>query len=153
MRSVMQLVSNRARSARKLVCKLTGDFTGFRHEQSRPDREDFVHFECRNVDPKCQNMPEGRTCCEDSSSTPLPAGCCSHMYNFDILRGLDHSQGYDTASIMHYVADEFALPGTHTLIPARPGVVVPTVHALGPSLGDRDGVCRLYREQCDKARQ
>lgn len=55
---------------------------------------------------------------------------------------------YDLDSIMHYDSSAAAKFGRMTLIPARPGVVIP--HHVSPSQGDFETVCHLYKEQCDR---
>ncbi|KAF4615156.1 hypothetical protein D9613_003380 [Agrocybe pediades] len=98
-----------------------GHLLGLKHEHQRPDRERTVHFKCENLDPKCNNMPRGGTCCGS-----YPSGCCKHKFNFDIAYGMDSSGPYDIRSVMQYRADSFALPGRKTLVPAVRGVRVPT---------------------------
>lgn len=116
----------------------------------RPDREQYVHFECQNLDPTCDAgvvMPAGSNCC-----SPVP-GCCGHLSDFDIIDapGFDWTGPYDINSTMEYRADAFALPGTDTLISARAGVVVPLSNIGFPSSLDFDRVCKMYAPWCPQA--
>jgi hypothetical protein len=117
----------------------------------RPDREQYVHFNCQNLDPQCNPgvvMPEGSNCC-----SPVP-GCCGHLGDFAILTdsAFDWTGPYDINSTMEYRADGFALPGTDTLTPARAGVVVPVNNIGYPSPLDFDRVCKLYAPWCPQAK-
>jgi len=112
---------------------------GLHHEHKRPDRETTVHYNCQNLNPQCSNMPAGATCCG-----AFPAGCCLQKHNFDIQTGADYSGAYDIASIMQYRADAFAIPGTFTLTPAAPGIVVPSMNVQTISSLDVARICKLY---------
>ena len=116
----------------------------------RPDRDQYVHFECQNLDPNCDAgvvMPAGSNCC-----SPVP-GCCGHLSDFDIIDapGFDWTGPYDINSTMEYRADAFALPGTDTLISAGVGVVVPLSNIGFPSPLDFDRVCKMYAPWCPQA--
>jgi len=72
------------------------------------------------------------------------------IHNFQLLRGpeFDNSGQFDLQSTMMYQGDAFALPGQKTLVPARPGVQLPTGPIGFPSNVDVDRLCRLYPREC-----
>ncbi|KDR67385.1 hypothetical protein GALMADRAFT_283563 [Galerina marginata CBS 339.88] len=129
-----------------------GHLLGLCHEHQRADRERFVHYNCANLDPACPagtSMPAGKTSCD----TGLPSGCCGNAGNFNVLSGsaFDSSGGYDIHSIMQYRADGFARPGTNTLTPVAPGIVVPSTNPSVIDSTDANRICKLYTAKCPKA--
>ncbi|KAF8908188.1 hypothetical protein CPB84DRAFT_1843643 [Gymnopilus junonius] len=61
-----------------------GHLLGLYHEHQRRDRENYVHYNCENLDPTCPTgttMPAGKTCCDSG----IPSGCCSKAGNFNII--------------------------------------------------------------------
>lgn len=125
----------------------------------RPDREQFVKFECSNLafdcKPEVARRYSNRDCCDTSGDNAFKNACCKHLRDFNTLSGrrFDSSQPYDIRSIMHYAASVFARPGMSTLVSARRGLIVPTSNNARISRRDAEGVCRLYRPQCDQARR
>lgn len=130
----------------RVLLQTTNTESGLWHEHRRPDREQYVHFACENLDPVCNNMPADKTCCD----TNLPEGCCSSFHDFDFTTGsnLIRSDQYDVNSVMHYPPTAFALEGKYTLVPARPDIVIPHVHANGPTKMDFEQVCKIYFVEC-----
>ncbi len=97
-----------------------GHSLGLLHEQRRPDREQFVTFQCENVISYPPPVPDPASCC-------LPGQCCDFdLCQFTIDPGSYHGQdgpdapgaAYDIDSIMHYVSTAFAKSGTETLVGA-----------------------------------
>ncbi|KAF2500809.1 zincin [Lophium mytilinum] len=130
-----------------------GHVLGLLHEHQRPNREGTVHFQCENLNPTCPNgvtMPPGVTCC---SGAAIPAGCCGNLGNFNVLTApnLDSRGIYDVNSIMEYRADAFALPGTLTITPVNPNVIVPASNVANPDTIDFNRVCKMYGGNCPKA--
>ena len=124
-------------------------YVGLYHEHQRFDRESFVHYDCRKLNPACPSgttMPVGKTCCDSG----IPPGCCSKAGNFNILSGpsFDASGSYDIHSIMQYRANAFATPRTNTLTPAAPGIVVPPTNPSAIDSTDANRICRLYSAKC-----
>lgn len=101
----------------------------------RLDREQFVIFECANL------------AFDWSGDNAFKNACCNTLNG----RRFDSSQPYDIRSIMYYAAS--SRPGMNTLVSARRGLVVPRSNNARISRGDAEGVCRLYRSQCDQARR
>jgi len=125
---------------------------GLYHEHQRFDRESFVHYHCENLNPACPAgaiMPVGKTCCDSG----IPSGCCGTAGNFVILSGpsFDASGAYDVNSIMQYRASSFAIPGKDTLIPAVPGIVIPSINPSAIDSMDADRICKLYSAKCPLA--
>ncbi|KAF2258709.1 zincin [Lojkania enalia] len=125
-----------------------GHVLGLYHEHQRPDRETTVKYQCASLEPACTNMPSGKTCC----STNLPSPCCKSRSNFAIINNGDASGAYDVGSVMQYRSNAFAKSGKKTLVPAKSGVVVPASNPGVPSKGDFERLCKIYNEQCDKAK-
>jgi hypothetical protein len=125
-----------------------GHVLGFYHEHKRPDRENYVHFSCENLDPGCSIMPSGATCCDAS----VPSGCCGMKFNFDIdtSPALDSSGPYDVQSIMQYARGAFAKPGTDTLTGVQSSIVVPFGNPSEISFLDGERVCKMYYESCGR---
>jgi hypothetical protein len=98
-------------------------------------------------------MPSGKTCLD--TPPDIPADCCTSAKNFIELLETDGDKigPYDTTSIMHYRADEFASTGLMTLTAFDPasGIVVPTTKTGFPSLLDFFGMCSLYGSRCPGA--
>ena|SRR5436190_531049 len=122
---------------------------GLLHEHQRPDRELYVHYHCENLNPSCDTMTPGTTCC----SSGLPPGCCSSAGNLGIINSpsFDYSGPYDANSIMEYRRDSFALSGKDTLTPVDPRVVVPVRNPSNPDQIDFDRICKMYDTWCMKA--
>ncbi|KAJ5880164.1 zincin [Penicillium subrubescens] len=128
-----------------------GHVLGLLHEHQRPDRERTVNYHCENLSPNCTGgatMPAGSDCCSGA-----PPGCCGNAHNFDIISGLGKSYEYqyDVNSVMHYVSQAFALPGTFTLTPVNTTVTLPTAHPSNPDVPDFERVCKIYEAQCPQA--
>lgn len=124
-------------------------YAGLYHEHQRFDREKFVHYNCKNLDPNCptgKTMPIGGTCCDSF----IPAGCCADASNFNILSGtsFDAGGGYDIHSIMQYRVDAFAKTGTNILTPAVPGIIIPTANPSVIDSTDANRICKLYSTKC-----
>ncbi|KAL5331439.1 hypothetical protein ACEPPN_000969 [Leptodophora sp. 'Broadleaf-Isolate-01'] len=129
-----------------------GHILGLRHEHQRPDRERYVHYSCQDLNPSCINgatMPPGSTCC-----SPV-ANCCGFASNFEIITDpfSDSSGIYDANSIMHYIENAFAIPGTETLISVNTAIVVPKNPPTNPSAVDFNRICKLYANWCPKAQE
>ena len=69
---------------------------GYRHEHTRPDRDDFVTINWCNI--------EGSTSCSSNSS--------GKAFNFQISTSADAYGPYDFDSVMHYRDDSFDACGT-----------------------------------------
>jgi hypothetical protein len=84
---------------------------GFYHEQSRPDRDDFLSINLANVQ---ENM--------------------RHNFNKYAWGSTVHNQGskYDYSSIMHYGTTAFSMNGKATMTPRQAGVVIGNSKALSP---------------------
>jgi hypothetical protein len=84
---------------------------GFYHEQSRPDRDDFLQINLENVEPPMQ-----------------------HNFNKYVWGSTVFNQGstYDYASVMHYGTTAFSMNGKPTMIPRRAGVTIGDAQVLSP---------------------
>jgi hypothetical protein len=85
--------------------------TGFFHEQSRPDRDDFLEVHLENVEPAMQ-----------------------HNFNKYAWGSTAYNQGapYDYASIMHYGTTAFSTNGKDTMIPRKAGATIGDAQQLSP---------------------
>jgi hypothetical protein len=93
-----------------------GHAVGLWHEQSRPDRDQFIKIDYANIEP---NM----------------------AYNFNKVNGLLLGK-YDYGSIMHYGPAAFTTNGKPTIIPLTPGTQIGQRNGLSP--GDIAAVKALY---------
>jgi hypothetical protein len=94
-----------------------GHALGLFHEQSHPDRDQFVTIRWENIKP-------------------------SARYNFRIATNISKPSSYDYCSIMHYGANAFG-GGKQTIVPKQPGVQIGQRH--GPSPMDVQMIRALYR--------
>ncbi|XP_074648581.1 low choriolytic enzyme-like [Tubulanus polymorphus] len=73
---------------------------GFYHEQSRPDRDNYVEIKLENIKP-------------------------DHAKNFDKLPDTQtYGQTYDYGSLMHYGPTTFSSNGEPTIVPKKAGVTI-----------------------------
>jgi hypothetical protein len=95
--------------------------TGFFHEQSRPDRDNFLEIRLQNVEPAMQ-----------------------HNFNKYAWGSTAYNQGttYDYASIMHYGTTAFTMNGQPTMIPRQAGADIGNAKQLSPT--DITEVRHLY---------
>jgi len=95
--------------------------TGFFHEQSRPDRDNFLEVRLENVEPNMQ-----------------------HNFNKYAWGSTAFNQGstYDYASIMHYGTTAFSMNGQPTMIPRQTGADIGSALQLSPT--DIAEVRQLY---------
>jgi len=95
---------------------------GFFHEQSRPDRDDFLEIHLENVESNMQ-----------------------HNFNKYAWGSTAYNQGstYDYASIMHYGTTAFSTNGKPTMIPRKSGTIIGEAKQLSPM--DIAEVRHLYR--------
>jgi astacin len=84
---------------------------GFFHEQSRPDRDDFLQINLQNVE-----------------------SSMAHNFNKYTWGATVFNQGstYDYASIMHYDTTAFSMNGKPTMVPRKAGAVIGKAEALSP---------------------
>jgi len=84
---------------------------GFYHEQSRPDRDNFLTINLENVQ---ENM--------------------RHNFNKYAWGSTVHNQGssYDYNSVMHYGTTAFSMNGKPTMVPRQGGVVIGNAKVLSP---------------------
>jgi hypothetical protein len=84
---------------------------GFYHEQSRPDRDDYLQINLQNVE----------------------AGQ-EHNFNKYVWGSTVLNQGspYDYASIMHYGQDFFTMNGKPTMVPRQAGAVIGEAREVSP---------------------
>jgi len=101
-----------------------GHALGFWHEQSRPDRDQYVTVHTNNIWPGTENNFEKKTNNEvDSLGSP-----------------------YDYGSIMHYSSKAFAIFGTVSISSKIPNM--PFGHAPELSPLDISQTNLLYKSQC-----
>ena len=127
-------------------------FAGLFHEHQRPDRKEFVDFLCQNVDPVCNTMPAGKTCC-DYEDDAVPLECCEMMTFFEDMdvgpeTYMDAEGSYDLLSVMHYRADASAQDGKITLVSKNPQIPIPLLGRDQPSEGDVARLCKRYPKEC-----
>jgi Astacin (Peptidase family M12A) len=107
-----------------IICHELFHCLGLRHEQSRPDRDNYVTILLNNV------------CPEDM------------RHNFDAARNAGHYGPYDFNSIMHYGRNDFGCPnpngGRLQTIGMRPGF-----EANEDSIGNRRNFSRLDKLRID----
>ncbi|BHF76114.1 Bone morphoproteintic protein 1 [Sparganum proliferum] len=100
-----------------------GHALGFWHEQSRPDRDNYVQIFTQNIQP-------------------------SNLFNFDKMsyKEVDSlGEPYDFNSIMHYHSSAFAKPGTYETIRPRPCCPRPQIGQRSkPSASDVRQMNKLY---------
>jgi len=94
-----------------------GHAIGLHHEQSRPDRDDFVTINWPNVQ-------------------------CLTEFNFDIQVGDGPVGDYDYGSIMHYGAFAFSCNGQPTITTIPPGIPIGQRNEI--SVGDAQAVNSIY---------
>jgi hypothetical protein len=84
---------------------------GFFHEQSRPDRDDFLQINLENVE-----------------------SSMAHNFNKYAWGSTVLNQGstYDYASIMHYDTTAFSMNGKPTMVPRKAGAVIGKAEVLSP---------------------
>jgi len=84
---------------------------GFFHEQSRPDRDDFLQINLENVE-----------------------SSMAHNFNKYAWGSTVFNQGstYDYASIMHYDTTAFSMNGKPTMVPRKAGAVIGKAEVLSP---------------------
>ncbi|UJR35535.1 hypothetical protein I4U23_028289 [Adineta vaga] len=85
---------------------------GFYHEQSRPDRDNYVQVNWENI--------------EES----MYIGFDKYAWSSSVY---DQNTPYDYASIMHYEAYTFSKNGKPTMIPRQTGVILRTNNVLSPT--------------------
>lgn len=93
---------------------------GFEHEQTRPERDNYVSVHFENIEKKA-------------------------LHNFHKrLTGHRGSYGvdYDYGSVMHYAEDAFTKNGNKTIVPKKEGVIIG--QREGFSLGDVEKIRRAY---------
>ncbi|PVF98746.1 zincin [Serendipita vermifera] len=122
-----------------------GHQLGLFHEHKRPDRNDWVTFDCKALEPRPlstdpPNKCDSADCCDSPTST-----CCYNLlYQFQLDSDISKYQmqnTYDFESIMHYSGDAFARSdGT------------PYPYNTQISTGDVEGVCAIYKTLCDESR-
>jgi hypothetical protein len=85
---------------------------GFFHEQSRPDRDEFLQINLQNVE-------------------------SSMAHNFDKYAWgssvFQQGSAYDYASIMHYGTTAFSMNGKPTMVPRKAGVTIGNAQVLSPT--------------------
>ena len=99
-----------------------GHTVGFWHEQSRPDRDQYVNIHFENVRP-------------------------DRRYLYDIETAIDSlGQTYDFNSIMHYHESQFSINGSITISAKEKGIPVGRAPGLSPL--DIKQINLLYKDQC-----
>ena len=141
-----------------------GHQLGLFHEHMRPDRNNYVAFDCSAV--QAINDPNDHTCNRNTDCCKFPKSACCHPWvsNFEVLdpkRVPVKTNGpYDYASIMHYASSYFAKPGQATL--TKKGVsfdkeeqalshgqtYLPISYHI--SRGDAVAVCQIYSSLCTR---
>ncbi|CAF1137664.1 unnamed protein product [Didymodactylos carnosus] len=102
-----------------------GHALGLAHEQTRPDRDNYIQIQWNNI--------------EDSQ-----------RFNFDRYAASEvnlFNHGYDYGSVMHYAQDAFSKNGKPTMIPTYPGWeswVAQMGHASELSANDVDKIKKHY---------
>ena len=99
-----------------------GHVLGFWHEQSRPDRDQYVNIHEENIRPGAERYFDIKT---DVNSLGVP---------------------YDFNSIMHYSATTFALPNKITISTKEKGIPFGFIPELSPL--DIKQTNLLYNHQC-----
>jgi len=113
-----------ASSSRTIAHEL-GHALGMYHEQSRPDRDDYVTIDVTNIEPNA-------------------------LGNFTKVSGVPVVGGYDFRSIMHYAQNAFAVDRTKpTIIPLPPYASMASLMGTQPepSQADQDALAFLYDAQ------
>ncbi|KAJ7393137.1 hypothetical protein OS493_008438 [Desmophyllum pertusum] len=109
---------------RGIVAHEIGHALGFYHEQSRPDRDDFVTIEWDNI-------------IEDMKFN-------FNKYKRDTIDSLGTT--YDYFSVMHYGNTAFSKNGKPTIVAKKPGVTFGQRTAISST--DAKQMNLLYKEQC-----
>lgn len=131
-----------------------GHQLGLLHEHKRPDRNDWLTFDCNALQPEpLSTDPAGKcvpvNCCTDPTSS-----CCSNLlYQFTVDSDTSKYQlqtTYDFDSIMHYSGSAFARFGEYTLTKKSDGSPYPYNTEI--STGDVEGICAIYKPLCDASR-
>ena len=99
-----------------------GHTVGFWHEQSRPDRDQYVTIHLENVRPDRRHLYETETAIDSLGQT------------------------YDFNSIMHYNENQFSINGSITISAKEKGIPVGRAPGLSPL--DIKQTNLLYKDQC-----
>jgi len=85
---------------------------GFFHEQSRPDRDEYLQINLENVEPAMQHNFN------------------KYAWGSSVF---EQGSGYDYASIMHYETTAFSMNGLPTMVPRQPDVTIGNSQQLSPT--------------------
>ncbi|KAH8672130.1 hypothetical protein BGZ60DRAFT_430549 [Tricladium varicosporioides] len=120
-----------------------GHAIGLMHEQSRPDRDNFITVDCSKyapwtLKPGTCPLPAYPACC--GGGIGATDECCADWHNYDAdTSSIYNTYGpYDCKSIMHYGASDVLHSTAQCTIDP----------SLTPTQGDYDAVCQIYSSFC-----
>ncbi len=111
---------------------------GFYHEQSRPDRDDYVTIEWTNIGSGSNACirPRIKLILQDNISLHYGTG----FGNFDIHTTTDLGTAYDYGSVMHYDQYAFTYNGEQTIITTVSSAVIrATLSHIAPNIRLKSG--------------
>lgn len=124
-----------------------GHALGLQHEHQRPDREQYMHFNCSALADYPKYGTNQSPCPGDPNKCCQSATCYGWACQFAFITWLDYSGPIDMVSVMMYQEYSFSAGFYPTLLGIN-GNKVPTWDTPNPSAGDAKRICEIYFKEC-----